>query len=125
MQSRNLTKIVMALVGSGFALVGALNVWIASTGNFSQGREVPAIAGGVFLVIATPFLAFPFSRRISRILAAIVLLAFSAALVWLALRASNPATYPWTYQVGAIALAFLLLARVSLGLRTKRVQAGT
>ena len=125
MQSRNLTKIVMALVGLGFALVGALNLWISSTGDFSQGREIVTIAGGIFLVIAAPFLAFPFSRKISKVLGAIVLLAFSAAMVWLAFRASNPAAYPWSYQIGAIALALLLVARIPLVLRTKRAQAGT
>ena len=115
----------MALVGTGLAIMGALNLWIFATGDFSQRREVVAAAGGFFLVVAAPFLAFPFSRKISKFLCVFVLVAFSATMVWLAFRASNPATYPWSYQVGAIALALLLLSRIALVLRTKKVQAGT
>ena len=51
MLSRNLSKVIMALLGSAFALLGALNLWISLIGDFSRGRTAVAIAGGSLLFI--------------------------------------------------------------------------
>ena len=125
MGSRDLTKILMMLAGSGLAIMGLNSLWISAIGKFSQGRGVVVATGCFFLVIAAPFLAFPFSQKISKFLGAIALLAFAAAMMWLAFRPSNPATYPWTYQVAGIALASLLLSRIAFVLRSRKSQSGT
>ena len=125
MKSRDLTKILMVLAGSGLAIMGLNALWISYIGKFSQGRDVVVATGCFFLVIAAPLLAFPFPRNISKFLGAIALLAFAAAMVWLAFRPSNPAAHLWTYQVAGIALASLLLSRIALVLRSRKGQSGT
>ena len=122
---RNLPKIIMVLLGLAFALIGAINLWIAFIGDFQQGRTEVVIAGASLLFISLPFLAFFFSRRISKILGAIVLLALSGSMVWFVFQPNIPATNPQLYQIGAIALAVLVLARIGLGLRPKRSEPGT
>ena len=125
MLSRNLSKVIMALLGSAFALLGALNLWISLIGDFSRGRTAVAIAGGSLLFISLPFFAFLFSRKLSNILGSIVLLALSGSVAWFVFQHSIPAANPQLYQIGAIALVVLVLARIGSGLRHNRPESGT
>ncbi|WP_460736220.1 hypothetical protein [Lysobacter tyrosinilyticus] len=120
-----MSKIVMALLGSLFALMGIFYLAIASIGDFSKGRIVMVVAGCSFLVISAPLFAFLVSRQLAKLLGVIALMAFAVAMVWLAFRPDTPAADPTKYQVGAIALVVLLLARVGLWLRSKRSGSGT
>ena len=124
MRFGNLSKVAMAFLGVCFTLVGALNLVIAAIGNFSMGRTAVTAMGFAFLVIATPFFAFLYSRNLAKLLGAVVLLVFAAAMIWLSFLPDTPAPDPTIYQVAAIPLGVLLIARIGLALRGKRSRAG-
>ena len=124
MQFRNVSKILMAMLGLGVALMGAINLWIAFTGAFAQGRPMLIGAGAILLIIGLALVAFPFSRKLSKILGAIALLAFAGATLVLVFTTGVVTIRP-SYQIAAIALAVLVVARIFSVLRRKNVEAGT
>ena len=124
MQIGNLSKFAMTFLGICFALMGASCLVISAIGDFSMGRTVVVVMGFSFLVIAMPFFAFLYSRRLTEVLGVVGLLAFAAAMLWLTFRPTIPVSDPTIYQVAAIALAVLLVARVALRLRGKRSAPG-
>ena len=124
MQLRNVSKMFMAMLGVGVALMGAINLWIAFIGTFAQGRPMLIGAGVILLIIGLALLAFPFSRRLSKILGAIALLAFASATLLLVFTTGLVTSKP-SYQVAAIALAVLAVARILSSSRRKRIEAGT
>ena len=81
----------------------------------SASPNVGYFAGTGLLVVAAPFSAFPFHRRLAKVLAVLVLFLFACILLWLAFRPGQPLERPVLAQAGAIALVVLLTARVGLG----------
>ena len=124
MQFRNVSKILMAMLGLGVALMGAINLLMAFTGAFAQGRPMLIGAGSILLIIGIALVAFPFSRQLSKILAAIALLVFAGAMLVLVFTTEVVTSRP-SYQVAAIALTVLVVARIFSVLRRKNVEAGT
>ena len=124
MQFRNVSKILMAMLGLGVALMGAINLLIAFTGAFAQGRPMLIGAGSILLIIGIALVAFTFSRQLSKILAAIALLVFAGAMLVLVFTTEVVTSRP-SYQVAAIALTVLVVARIFSVLRRKNVEAGT
>ena len=124
MQFRNVSRMLMAMLGLGVALMGAINLWIAFTGSFAQGRPMLIGAGAILLIIGLAFVAVPFSRQLSKILGAIALLVFAGAMLVLVFTTEVVTSRP-SYQVAAIALTVLVVARIFSVLRRKNVEAGT
>ena len=125
MQFRNLSKIAMVLLGFALTVMGVVNLWISSIGTFAQGRIITATAGTIFLILGLACFTFLVSRKLSKVLGAIALLAFAGAMLWLVFSMSIPTANQPIYQIAAIALPVILLARVLSGLRTKSTEAGT
>ena len=125
MQLGELARFVSILAGAFLALFGLLFLAIAATGDFVVGRSVAIVMGGSLFLFSLPFLAYPFSARVAKFLLVPLLCALAAAFLWLVFRPVLPVARPGIYQVGAIAFAVLLLARVGLGLRRNRSGLGT
>ena len=124
MQFRSVSKLLMAMLGVGVALIGAINLWIAFIGAFAQGRLMLIGAGVILLIIGLALVAFPFSRGLSKIFGAIALLAFAGATLLLVFTTGVVTSKP-IYQVAAIALTVLAVARILSSSRRKGVEAGT
>ena len=124
MRFGNLSNVAMAFLGVCFTLMGALNLFIAAIGDFSMGRTAVTVMGFAFLVIAAPFFAFLYSRKLAKLLGAVVLLAFAALMLWMSFLPDIPTPNPAVYQIAAIALAVLLIARIGSAFRGKRSRPG-
>jgi len=120
-----LPKTLSILAGSAIALFGVTWLVIAGSGAVKTGQALGYVAGGAFLIAATPFLAFPFSQRLAKILATLLLLMLALAMVWFAFRPGEPIDRPVLAQVGAISFAVLLFARVGLAMRRRQSGLGT
>ena len=107
-------KIVMGIAGAFFAQLGAVFLWVWSIGDFTTGKTATFAMGAAYLLVSLPFFAFLYSRQLAKVLGVLVLLAFAVSMVWLAFLPSNPAPNPTIYQIAAIALCVLLLARLVL-----------
>ena len=125
MQPRNFPRIIAILLGLGFALMGAINLWIFFIGDFTQGRAAIAVAGAILLFLACSFFAFPFSRTLFRIFGSIALLIFAGAMLSLVFQTGALSTSKPIHQIAAIAFAALVVARIALVFRPKRHKAGT
>jgi len=119
MKSDKPVKVAMAIVGAFLVLIGVVTLVIAVVGNLTNGRAAVAAMACAYLVAATPCFAYLYSRRLAKVLGVCLLLALAGAMLWLSFRPSNPAPNPTIYQVAAIALCVLLVARVGLNLRRK------
>ena len=122
--SGNMSNVVMAFVGVCVALMGVICLLVVAIGDFSTGRTAFAATGVSLLIVAMPFFAFLYSRKIAKALGAIVLLAFAGAMLWLSFRPDNPSPDPTIYQVAAVALGVLSVTRIGLMLRGKKRRPG-
>jgi hypothetical protein len=77
-------------------------------------------ASVAFVVTGAPFLAFPFSANIAKLLGVFALFAYSATTLWLAFQPNLPDRNIALIQAATIAFAVLLSARVGLALRRNR-----
>ena len=109
-----LTKAASLVCGLFIAALGLVWLWIGVSGDLHPDSSIGYFAGAAFLVIATPFLAFPFNRRSAKTLAILALLLFAFASLWLAFRPGQPLERSALAQAAAIALAVLLVARIGL-----------
>ncbi|KQY48647.1 hypothetical protein [Lysobacter sp. Root494] len=124
-QFGKLIKTLSLLAGAGIVLLGVIWLVVAASGAVKTGQAFAFIVGAAFLVVAIPFLVFPFSSRLAKVLAVLVLLMLALAMLWFAFRPGTPIDRPVLAQVGAIAFAVLLFARVGLALHRKRSGLGT
>jgi hypothetical protein len=119
-------KLLSALVGIGFFLIGLTWIFIAVSGEIRPSPTFGYVAGTTFVVVSTPFLAYLFSLRLAKVLGVIALSIFAVAILWLAFQPSLPDKHPAIAQAAAIAFAVLWFARVGLALRRKpRPKLGT
>ena len=116
---RKLVKILAFLVGCIFLVNAAFWMHMTSSGAVSTGPTVGYLAGAGFVFAASPFLAFPFSTRLAKLLGALVLLAFAFGMLWAVFQLNLPIKHPGSAQIAVIAFAVLLLARVGFALRRK------
>ena len=117
----NMAAIAIALV---LAAAGVVAIWASYSGAIQPDGSAGIVVGTACFMAAAPLFALPYSWRVFRILGVVDLLALSAALLYLSFQADIPTSRPSVYQVGAVALAVLLLARVVLRLRGKRGRQG-
>jgi hypothetical protein len=117
-------KIVSFLVGLFFASLGLFVFFTLASGSVVAGNRDALVTGICFVLVALPFLAFPFSRRLAKLLGVLVLLALAAAALWLVFSPNLVSAHPAIYQAAAIALGVLLVARVGLAL-LRRWRLGT
>jgi hypothetical protein len=113
-------KIVSFLVGLLFAGLGLFVLFTLASGAVVAGNRDALVTGICFVLVALPFLAFPFSLRLAKLLGVLVLLVLAAAALWLVFSPSLAVAHPAIYQVAAIALGVLLVARVGLALLRRR-----
>jgi hypothetical protein len=119
---RKAAKAISLLVGIGLCMLGITWVLIGVSGEIATGPLLGYVAGTGFIVVAGPFLAYPFSAKIAKVLGVSALCAFAAAILWLAFQPDLPDTNPALAQTAAIAFAGLLFARVGLALRRRKRQ---
>lgn len=117
-------KIVSCLIGIVLALSGSFAIAMVLSGAVVEGGHDTVVFGIGMLLVALPFLIFPFSVHLARWLGVLLLLALAAAMLWLVFSPDFPAAHPAIYQAAAIAFGVLLIARVGLALRDKRTQFG-
>lgn len=117
-----IAKIVSLLVGIALALPGSFAIAMVLSGAVVEGGRDAAVFGIGMLLVALPFLIFPFSVHLARWLGVLLLLALIPIMLWLVFSPDFPATHPAMYQVAAIAFSVLLIARIGLALRDKRSQ---
>ena len=117
-------KIVSFLVGLLLGSLGLLVFLSLASGSVIAGKHDALVTGICFVLVALPFLVFPFSRRLAKLLGVLVLLALAAAAVRLVFSPNLASAHPAVYQVAAIALGVLLVARVGLAL-LRRQRLGT
>ena len=120
-----LIKATSLICGLAIAANGFVWFWIGTSGAIQSNSNVGYFAGAGFLMVAAPFLAFPFHRRSSKILAIIALLLFACIFLWLAFQLGQPFEQRALVQVAAIALVVLLFARVGLAWYRRRVGLAT
>lgn len=113
-------KIVSFLVGLFFGALGLFVFFTLASGSVTAGKRDALVTGICFVLVALPFLALPFSRRLAKLLGVLVLLALAAAALWLVFSPNLASAHPAIYQVAAIALGVLLVARVGLALLRRR-----
>jgi hypothetical protein len=113
-------KIVSFLVGLFLGGLGLFVFFTLASGSVVAGIRAALITGICFVLVALPFLVFPFSRRLAKLLGALVLLVLAAAALRLVFSPNLATAHPAIYQVAAIALGVLLVARVGLALLRRR-----
>ena len=122
---RKLIKILAFLIGLLLLANAAVWVLMTSSGALSTGPAACYLASAGFVLAASPFLAFPFSTRLAKLLGALVLLALAFGMLWSVFRLNLPVESPELTQIAAIAFGVLVLARVGLALRRKHSGVGT
>jgi len=115
-------KTISLVIGIVFALLGSSMIAMVLSGVVVEGGHDAAAFGTGMVLVALPFLIFPFSAHLARLLGVLLLLALAAVMLWLVFNPDFAAAYPAMYQVGAIAFGVLLTARVGLALRDKHTQ---
>jgi hypothetical protein len=113
-------KIVSFLVGLLFAGLGLFVFFTLASGAVVAGSRDALVTGICFVLVALPFLVFPFSLRLAKLLGVLVLLVLAAAALWLMFSPNLAAAHPAIYQAATIALGVLLVARVGLALLRRR-----
>lgn len=119
MQFRTVIKALSLLAGAGIFLLGVVWLVMAASGAVESGGDVAYVAGAGLLLVAAPLLAVPFSTRLAKSSAVLILAIFALGMLWLAFQPGDPNDRPVVAQVGAIAFAVLLFSRVGLALRRK------
>ena len=119
-----LLKVASVVAALVLALTGVVSFIAAGSGAFGQDKNFAIVAGLGFSLLAAPLFAFPFSKRIFRALGVVVLLALAASLIYSSFQPALAASRPAVYQLGAIAFAVLLVARVVLSVRGRRSRHG-
>ena len=124
MHSGKLIGVTSFLVGFALFLFGAVWLYAYIAGDIAPRHPMALVMVVGMLLVSTPFLAFPFSKRAAKGLSVVLLIMFAAVMLWVTFHPGQPATHPGIYQTGAIAFAVLLLARVGLALRRNRPRQG-
>ena len=122
MSNTRLWKIFMLPLGAGLAMIGAMLLVIVALGDVRSGFPAMLAAGSGFLLLSLPCPAFLHSSQKAGQLATLVLPVFALGMLVLTFLPSNPMAHPARYQIGAIALAVLSIARAVLSLRRARMQ---
>jgi uncharacterized BrkB/YihY/UPF0761 family membrane protein len=120
-----LTKAASLICGIFIAALGLVWLWISASGDLRPAPGIGYFASAALLVVAAPFLAFPFNRRFAKILAIFALLLSAFASLWLACRPGQPLERPASAQAAAIALVVLLVARIGLAWYRRRAGLAT
>ena len=117
-------KVVSLLVGIVLALLGSFAIIMVQSSAIVEGGHDAAVFGTGMMLVALPFLIFPFSVHLARLLGVLLLLALAVVMLWLVFSPDFAAAHPAIYQAGAIAFGVLLVARIGLASRNKRSQSG-
>jgi len=117
MKLRTLIKIIALLIGVFLASAGATLAYIAASSGPKAGVTGSSLVASGFILVAAPFLTFPFSTRLAKLLLLITMFAFACGVLWLAFQPNLPSSHPATIQMAAIAFGVTLVARVGLALR--------
>lgn len=113
-------KLISFLVGLFFGGLGLFVFFTLASGSVIAGARDALVTGICFVVVALPFLVLPFSIRLAKLLGVLVLLVLAAAALGLVFSPNLSSAHPAIYQVAAIALGVLLVARVGLALLRRR-----
>lgn len=116
---------LFAIVGGGTALIGALLLAIAASGNVNEGQTGLAISGIGLLFAAAPAIAAPFSARSAKWLLLLALACFAVLAIRLTFWPQAGVTPTPPVQGAVIAFAALLVLQVFVGRRGKRTDLGT
>ena len=125
MKLHSFAKILSFVVGASIALLGCLWIFIAASGALKTDPLAGYVPGAGFVLVAGPFLAFPFSVRVAKALLVFFMFVLAIGMLWFSFQPGLTATYPLLVQAGAIAFAVTLFARVGLALRRKPPVLGT
>lgn len=125
MRYQRLINLFAIIGGGGTALIGALLLAIAASGNVNEGQTGLAISGIGLLLVAAPAIAAPFSARIAKWLLLLALACFAVLTIRLTFWPQAGVTPTPPVQRAVIAFAALLVLRVFVGRRGKRTDLGT
>jgi hypothetical protein len=98
------------------AVAGGGMLALATSGAFVDGRAGAYVTSASLLAVAIPLLALPFSARIAKLVAFLVLVVFALAMLWAAFGSADT-TSSLGFQVAAIVFSVLLLLRGGMALR--------
>lgn len=125
---RVLLKVASLLAGLFLLWCGLLGFYIAVPGIGAEQALMRVISSG-FIAIAAVLLVFRFSRRIGKLLAAMVLVLFATGMLWLAFAPDSFVHRPpgnlHTFRIAATAFAGLLAFRLWTTIRRPMDETGT
>ena len=112
-------KVGSVLAGLIVALAAASSFLVFVTGDFEQGREATFLMGVFLVLLAATLLLRPFLPRTGNVVGVLTLLYLAVVLLVAVFTPELSADNPGLYQVAAISLVVLLLARVALSIRRR------
>ena len=116
-------KAVSVLAGAFVALAAVSAFAALNYGDFEQGRTFTLLSGVFLLLLSASLLSAPFRPRFSKCVGVVAMLFLALAMAFAVFTPGLASKDPAFYQVAAISLVVLLVARVALSFR--RVRAGT
>ena len=110
-------KVGSVVAGLIVAFAAASSFLVFVTGDFEQGREATFLMGVFLVLLAATLLLRPFLPRVGNVVGVLALLYLAVVLLVAVFTPELSADNPGLYQVAAISLVVLLIARVALCFR--------
>ena len=117
MLPRLLLKAVSVLLGLFFAAAAGGAILALNAGTFTEGRRETLFMSVLMVLLSGTFLLFPLWPRVSRVIGITSIVVLAAMMLFMVFSQPLSKPSPGIYQLAAIALAVLLIARFVLAIR--------